>query len=109
MKDSLRPLDGKYRQFTATYERTEVRTLNGIWFGNKVFLTDLRDKQDNDLTDHLWVSEDFQFQELSLRRGMRIRFSARVMPFYTTNKSEADFKLVGLRQISVVAGEGSAS
>ena len=104
MKDSLRPLDGKLRMFTATYERTEAKMLNGVWFGDVVLLKDLRDKADNAVIDQLWVSESLLFRELSFHPGDRLRFSAKVMPHYTTNKDEADFRLVGLRQMSMVSG-----
>ena len=105
MKDLLRPLDGKLRIFTATYERTEAKMLNGVWSGDVVLLKGLRDKADNDVIDQLWVSEPHFFRELSFRPGNRLRFSAKVMPYYTTNKDEADFRLVGLRQMSLVSGE----
>jgi len=88
--------------FTATYERTEAKMQNGVFVGDVVLLKDLRDKADNDVIDQLWVSEPPFFRELSLRSGNRLSFSAKVMPYYTTNRDEADFRLVGLKRMSMV-------
>jgi hypothetical protein len=109
MKDLLRPLDGKHRVFTATIEKTATKMLNGIWYGDVVLLAELRDGAGNLVIEHLWVSEPAAFRELSVHPGNRIRFSARVMPHYTTNKAEADFRLVDLRRISVVPPDEGAA
>jgi hypothetical protein len=108
MRDSLRPLDGKHRNFTATYENTSVRMVDAPWFGNRVLLTDLRDQAGNALTDQLSVTESAAFLGLRIQPGARLRFSARVMPHYTPNRDEPDFRLVDLRRLSIVSGEEPA-
>ncbi len=80
--------------FTGIFER--LGSKNG-WFGQRtVLLKDIKNKDGEVVTDHLWFNLTKGFQKLHMRNGDLIQFDARVKAYvkgYNNIDKRIDYKL----------------
>lgn len=80
MRKSLKKLNGQRMAFTGTFERFGTKP---GWVGTEetILLVDIRDTEDNPITDHLWFNLTKGFQALNLQPGDKVEFQARVRKY----------------------------
>jgi len=111
MRHALKQLAGKRRRFTGIFVRWGTK--HG-WKGREmptVLLKDIRDALGNIVCDHLWFNLTKEFDNLTLKEGMRVAFDARAKSYLKGYKGyredvdkpvEMDFKLSHPTKVQVV-------
>jgi len=101
IRKNLATIEGVRDIFTGTFERFGVK--NG-WAGveKTVLLKDIKNKNGDIISDHLWFNFTKGFENLQLEKGDIIQFEARVKEYYKGYKGyregiykpiEKDYKL----------------
>lgn len=82
MRKKLKAINNVRSTFTMTFSRYGTMT-NWNGFPERTYLfKDIRDKDGNILTDHLWIKDGKRIAALGeLKEGDVIQFDARVMPY----------------------------
>ncbi|HEX8177884.1 MAG TPA: hypothetical protein VF543_22535 [Pyrinomonadaceae bacterium] len=97
MREELKKIAGLRSRFRGTFSRfgsAVVRfRINGRRCSKEVVtlvLVDVTDSRGNLLTDHLWFKMGKQFEELELKPGDRVEFTARVDKYTKRRRDEYD-------------------
>ena len=78
MREVLGELNGKKCIFYAEFVRFGWRRFQGQFVGKTLLFIHIRDKNQDEVADHLWWKMSKSFEKLNLKKGDQICFHARV-------------------------------
>lgn len=89
MRKKLSNIEGVRDTFTGVFERFGIK--NG-WNGieKTVLLKDIKNKNGDVVSDHLWFNLTKGFEKLQLKKGDVVQFDARVKEYYKGYKGYRD-------------------
>lgn len=111
MREALKRIDGKRKQFSGVFVRLGEKP---GWRGRTlttVLLKDIKDRSGRIVCDHLWFNMTKEFQSLTLKEGSLISFDARAKEYlkgYRGHREdvyapiEKDFKLSHPTKVRIV-------
>jgi hypothetical protein len=81
MREALAQIENRRDTFLGTFVRFGVK---GGWKGPvpTVLLKEVKNENNETLTDHLWFNLTKGFEKLNLQEGDTVKFNARVKPYF---------------------------
>lgn len=90
MRKELGNIAGVRKRFTATFERFGTKSaFKGPPIKTLLFVN-VRDKYQKEYADHIWFTNNKQFEKLNLKEGDKISFDARVVEYYKGYKGHRE-------------------
>lgn len=81
MRNGLKKIGNETREtYTAEVERFGIKKYRG-YQKKTILLTKIKDQNNKIVTDHLWFTMGKKFEELNLKKGDVIQFTARVAAY----------------------------
>lgn len=90
MREALKDINGSRKRFIATFERFGLKSgYQGRQIKTLLFVN-VRDSQGKVYTDHIWFTNNKQFDQLNLKEGDNICFDARVKEYWKGYKGRRE-------------------
>ncbi len=106
LREQLAFLEGKKSVWYGTFEKYAWRHFQGRFVGKTLLLKDIRDKNGNVLSDHLWFHMTRGFEKLGkLEKGQVLKFDARVQQYRKNRGMETDYRLAYPMNLPLVEEE----
>lgn len=92
MREELAKREGARGEFSATFERYGRKT---GWKGREettLLFANVQDASGLSVADHIWFRMTKEFERLCLRPGEKIKFNARVRPYWKGYEGRGEFE-----------------